>query len=43
MIVSDNGLFLNMEVPKRGTSLRSMVTRAEHNEVLYSKKVRAQS
>lgn len=43
MIVSDNGTFLNMDGPKRGTSLRSMVTRPNDSGALFSKKVRYQS
>ena len=43
MIVSDNGNFLNMELPKQGTSLAPMVIRPAPLGLNVSKKVRYQS
>lgn len=39
MIVSENGAFLNMELPKRGTSMASMVTRVAPQDLIVNKKV----
>ena len=43
MIVSDNGNFLNMELPKQGTSLAPMVIKPAPLDLNVSKKVRYQS
>ena len=40
MIVSENGDFLNTDLPKRGSSLASMVTKVAPQDLVVSKKVR---
>ena len=43
MIVSENGTFLNMELPKRGTSMAPMVTKVNADDFIINKKVRYES
>jgi len=43
MIVSENSSFLNMELPKRGTSMAPMVTRTAAPDFLLDSRVRGQS
>ena len=40
MIVSENRAFLDLEVPRRGTSMAPMVTRVEMPDLQVSKRVR---
>ena len=43
MIVSENRAFLDMEVPRRGTSMAAMVTRVEMPDLQTNKRVRYES
>lgn len=40
MIVSENGTFLNMDLPKQGTSMAPMVTKVNPADFLVNKKIR---